>query len=85
MQIGALWGPVVKFLNTNNRATVLSCNPAPGHISGKDKNLHSNRWMYPNISSAVTLFKPAKTWTQSKYLLTEDKLNIAKWERVREE
>ena len=75
----------MKYLNTNNRVTILSHNPVPGHISGKDKNCHSNRLMYPNIHSVATLLTAAKPRIQSKYLSTENKLKVTKGEMVGEE
>ena len=41
---------VWRFLKeTKNRATIQSSNPAPEHISRKDENSSSKRYMHPNV------------------------------------
>ena len=36
-------------LKTEKRITMRSCNPTPGHVSGKDKNSTLKRYMHPNV------------------------------------
>ena len=36
-----------------NRITIQSSNLTPGHISGKDKNSNSKRYMHPNVQSST--------------------------------
>ena len=40
-------------LKTKNRATILSNNATPGHISGKDKNSNLKRYMHHNVHSST--------------------------------
>ena len=55
---------------TKNRVTILSSNPIPGHISGKDESSNSKRYVHPSV--IATLFTVAKTWKQLKCLLTDE-------------
>ena len=57
-------------LKNKNRVTIWSSNPTPGHISGKDKNSNSKRYMYPMFIAA--LFTTAKTWKQPKCPLSDE-------------
>ena len=59
-----LWRTIWKFLKkTKNRATIWSCNPTSGHISGENHNLK----MF-----IAALFTIAKTWKQPKCPLTDE-------------
>ena len=40
-------------LKAKDRATILSSNPTPGHISGKDKNSNSKNYMHPSVHSST--------------------------------
>ena len=37
-------------LKTKNTITIRSCNPTPGHVSGKDKNPNLKRYVYPTFT-----------------------------------
>ena len=52
-------------LETKNRITIWTSHPTPGHIFGQKHNL--KRYMF-----MAALFITAKTWKQSKYLLTDE-------------
>ena len=41
------------LLETKNRVTIWSSNFTPGHISGKDENSNSKRYMHPNVHSST--------------------------------
>ena len=48
-----LWRTVWKIpLKTKNRATLWSSNPTPRHISGKDENSNSKRYIHPNVHNS---------------------------------
>ena len=38
---------------TKNRDAILSSNPTPGHVSGKDENSNSKRYMHPYVHSST--------------------------------
>ena len=54
---------------TKNRATILSCNPTPGHISKESYHLKRHTCT-PKFTAA--LFMVAKTWKQPKCVSTEE-------------
>ena len=44
----------MRFLKkTKNRVTIWSCNPTPGHKSGKDENFNLKRYIHPNVHSCT--------------------------------
>ena len=52
------------------RTTVRPSNPTPGHISGKDENSNSKKYLHPMFVAA--LFTIAKTWKQPKCPSTDE-------------
>ena len=54
---------------TKNRATILSSNPTPEHISKENKNTRKDTCT-PMFTAA--LFTTAKTWKQPKCLSTDE-------------
>ena len=63
--IQPLWKTVRRLKHTvlkktKNRTTIWSSNPTPEHISWKDENSNSKRYMNPIVIAA--LFTIAKTW-----------------------
>ena len=40
-------------LKTKNRVATWSNNPTPGHISGKEENSNSKRYIHPNVHSST--------------------------------
>ena len=38
---------------TKNKVTIWCSNPTPGHISEKDENANSKRYMHPNVHSST--------------------------------
>ena len=59
-------------LKTNNRATIWSCNPTAGHISGEKHN--SKRYLHPVF--IPVLFTLAKIWKQCKCPQTEECIKL---------
>ena len=62
-------------LKTENRVTIWSSNPTPGHISRKDKNSNSKRYMHPNVYSGTiyngqdmkATYMSIKRWMDKEY------------------
>ena len=52
-----LWRTVWGFLKkTKNRVTIKSSNPTPGHISRKDENSNSKRYMHLSVHRSTIFF-----------------------------
>ena len=71
-----LWKTVWRFLKkTKNRVTIWSSNPTPGHISGKDENSNSERYVHTNVHSSTIYNSKDMEATQvsiNRWIDTED-------------
>ena len=59
-----LWKTVWRFLKELKIVTIWSCNPIPGHISRKDENSNSQRYMYPKVHSSTSYISQDMESTQ---------------------
>ena len=55
---------------TKNRAAIWSSNPTPGHITGKDRNSSSRRYMHPYVHCSIIY--SCQAWKQPKCPSTEE-------------